>query len=300
MVFVLVLRYISFEYIWAHMGVVRREGDWRLEKRDGGIYEITYDGATELKIVTSDYSPDIVDERVGVGVPVHEVNSFSEAETLFKKKAKSNSPSLFGDFGLSGGGASKTGSNNFGSEFDFGSDNGDRLEELEKLPPGGFALLLIGVGTYVVYSSEFAYRSTLFLFGVSMALAGFGILGWAGVVYKTQSARQAWEFLVTVRDEKEGSNGRTSSGESERTPPAPQSLKDDLYFKRASQKCEWCDERIDQPHVHHIEPRREGGPNTPSNLIVLCPGCHAKADRGAISKTKLRAKIRRQMKSSGT
>ncbi|MFP8958140.1 HNH endonuclease [Natrialbaceae archaeon A-CW3] len=66
-----------------------------------------------------------------------------------------------------------------------------------------------------------------------------------------------------------------------------------MYFERASQKCEWCDERVDHPEVHHIRPRSEGGPNTRSNLIVLCPGCHRKADSGGISQTKLRAKVRR-------
>lgn len=282
------------------MGVVRREGDWRLEKRDAGVYEITYDGATEVKIVTSDYSPDLVDERVGVGVPVHETNSFSEAETIFKERVKSGSPSQFDGFGLPNGGIGGTGNRDFGSGFSFGSGDEDGLKELEKLPPRGFALMLIGVGAYIVYSSGVAFGSIPFQFGVIMAMIGIGILGWAGVVYKTQSAGEAWEFLTTVRDEKPRSNESTSSEESERTPPAPQSLKDDLYFDRANQKCEWCSERIDQPHVHHIEPRRDGGPNTPSNLIVLCPGCHAKADRGAISKTKLRSKVRRHTKSSAT
>lgn len=79
----------------------------------------------------------------------------------------------------------------------------------------------------------------------------------------------------------------------EQTPPAPEKLKNDLYFDRANQCCEWCETWVDQPHVHHIKPRREGGPNNRMNLIVLCPNCHTKADRGAISRSKLKAKLRR-------
>jgi len=39
--------------------------------------------------------------------------------------------------------------------------------------------------------------------------------------------------------------------------------------------------------VHHIVPRREGGTNRDSNLIVLCPSHHRLADRGAIPRRRL-------------
>lgn len=39
--------------------------------------------------------------------------------------------------------------------------------------------------------------------------------------------------------------------------------------------------------VHHIVPRREGGTNKDSNLIVLCPSHHRLADRGAIPRRRL-------------
>lgn len=72
-------------------------------------------------------------------------------------------------------------------------------------------------------------------------------------------------------------------------------MKDDIFFERADQECEWCGERTDAPGVHHIEPRSEDGPHEYDNLIALCPTCHRKADKAAISKTKLKAKTSRQM-----
>jgi len=35
------------------MGVVRREGDWRLEKQSEGVYEITFRREPQMKILTS-------------------------------------------------------------------------------------------------------------------------------------------------------------------------------------------------------------------------------------------------------
>ncbi|MFB6107425.1 MAG: hypothetical protein ABEJ82_01130, partial [Haloplanus sp.] len=71
------------------MGVVRREGDWRLEKVQDGLYEVTCQKRTELKIVTSEYNPTAFDdERYGMAVPVREVNSFSDAESIFEEMAR--------------------------------------------------------------------------------------------------------------------------------------------------------------------------------------------------------------------
>lgn len=72
-------------------------------------------------------------------------------------------------------------------------------------------------------------------------------------------------------------------------------MRNDIIFERADQKCEWCGERTDSPEVHHIEQRSEDGSNEYDNLIALCPGCHALADKGGISKTKLEEKTSRQM-----
>lgn len=125
-----------------------------------------------------------------------------------------------------------------------------------------------------------------------MASGGVLIFAWAGVIYKTKGWAEAQEFLVTVDEDTAES---TSSDTPEKTPPPSEKLKNELIFDRAGQQCEWCEERFDHPHVHHITPRREGGPNDPENLIVLCPNCHEKADREAIPRSKLRAKVRRQI-----
>lgn len=54
-------------------------------------------------------------------------------------------------------------------------------------------------------------------------------------------------------------------------------------------KCEYphCRENISL-EVHHIVARSNGGTNRPSNLIVLCPTHHHKADRGSINATRLK------------
>ena len=81
----------------------------------------------------------------------------------------------------------------------------------------------------------------------------------------------------------------------EKTNPTPENLKNELYFERANQHCEWCEEWVDTPEIHHIVPRSEGGKNTAGNLIVLCPNCHRKADRGVLSRSKLEYKLNRQL-----
>tara|TARA_Y100001970_G_scaffold292291_1_gene432950 strand:+ start:15 stop:575 length:561 start_codon:yes stop_codon:yes gene_type:complete len=80
----------------------------------------------------------------------------------------------------------------------------------------------------------------------------------------------------------------------EKTNPTPENLKNELYFERANQHCEWCEEWVDTPEIHHIVPRSEGGKNTTGNLIVLCPNCHRKADHGVLSRSKLEYKLNRK------
>lgn len=291
--------YIPVESIYSRMGVVRRKGEWRLEKVDDGLYDVTCDETIEARITTSDYEADLFDEGYAVGVPSYEAESPSKAIDLFDEIVADGSPSTVSS---SGPAVDSIGSNG-GIEFEYSADGTDDnfAEMLEDLPPGGFALVLALTGSIVLYSSSFTVGSPASYLGAGMVLIGIAIFGWAAMLFSTSGASEAWDFLMTA-DSDEDSNTRSSGSneESERTPPAPQSLKDELYFERANQQCEWCGERADQPEVHHIEPRSEGGPNEPSNLIVLCPGCHAKADRGGISKTKLRSKVRRLTESSET
>lgn len=270
------------------MGVVRRDGDWRLEKLEDEVYAITYDHALEAKVVTSDYDPGIYDERFDITAPVHKVDSFQDAVDLLEEFASSGKPSSMrglGGFSNSGGGI----------ELEFPSDGvSDGESDIGDLPPGGISLVLLIAGGIFVYSSGFALDSVSFLIGVAMLVSGIAIVGWGLALAQRDGISAAVKFLSTIEDNSKGQKKDSqSSNEPEKTPPAPQSLKDELYFERADQQCEWCDDRTDQPEVHHITPRSEGGPNEPPNLIVLCPGCHAKADRGAISKTKLQSKVRR-------
>jgi 5-methylcytosine-specific restriction endonuclease McrA len=61
-----------------------------------------------------------------------------------------------------------------------------------------------------------------------------------------------------------------------------------LVLRRDGARCQVCgfDTLVE---VHHIIPRRHGGPDTLDNLITLCPNHHTMADRGLISVEELRA-----------
>lgn len=50
-------------------------------------------------------------------------------------------------------------------------------------------------------------------------------------------------------------------------------------FERDGWRCVAC--RTRGPlQAHHIHPRSQGGPDHPSNLVSLCPACHATMDGG--------------------
>ncbi|MFC7196702.1 HNH endonuclease [Halosimplex aquaticum] len=138
-------------------------------------------------------------------------------------------------------------------------------------------------------TSGIQFGSIVFLVGSGFLIGGIGIIGLAFL--SAETAAEGFEKLLTI--EESSTEAKDTDDGTEKTPPAPESLKNDLYFERADQQCEWCGEQVDQPEVHHIVPRSEGGPNDRSNLIVLCPNHHRKADAGAISRSKLKSKIRR-------
>lgn len=256
------------------MGVVRREGDWRLEKRSEGVYVITFQREPQMRVLTSEGS---TRNRAGPTIgttPVREVSSFNEAEGLFQEKAHGPPP-----LGMSSstGGRSSSGTN---EDFD-----------LSDLSPLGFGVSFLGAGALLLYVFHDASNSYIVLFAVGSVGIGIIPFAYAGYLFRTEGLRSAWNFLVTVDDDSNSSNSTTNEGE--KTPPAPEKLKNRLIFDRAGQQCEWCEESFDHLQVHHIEPRREGGPNGPENLIVLCPNCHENADREAIPRSKLKAKVKR-------
>lgn len=285
------------------MGVVRRDGKWRLEKLEEGHYEVTHQQKPQAKVLTTDYSPGMMDDASFALIPVHEVSSYAEAEGIFEEYAHGGQPD-----GLTsiGGGNSSPGSfgdrGNLGLEFgsddrnsfDFDHEDGDSLADVENLPPGGIAVVLLFAGGLLLSMFGFAPNEPMSLLGAGLVGLGIMILAWALIIFRSRGWRDAVEFLVTVDNEKASSTMISSDGSEEpkTTPPAPEKLKNELIFGRAAQDCEWCGEHLDNPEVHHIEPRSEGGPNEPKNLIVLCPTCHRKADNGGISRTKLRGKLR--------
>lgn len=64
-----------------------------------------------------------------------------------------------------------------------------------------------------------------------MIVAGLVILGWGGVIYRKEGAGAALEFFFAVDEEDSETTEETGSNDkTEKTPPAPQSVKDDLYF----------------------------------------------------------------------
>jgi len=267
------------------MGVVRREGDWRLEKLEEGHYEISYQRDPQAKVITPEYEAGMMDDATLSALPVHEVGSYSEAEGIFEEHTYGGSPAGF----------AAPNSSSSADEFNLGFDSATAEEGSDEdmnLPPGGLALALLFAGGVVVYGTGLSFDSPSFMIGSGLGLIGLAILAWAVVLYQKRGPEEAIDFLMTT-DEGDKSPSSSSAGndEVETTPPAPEKLKNRLIFERAEQQCEWCEKHLDNPEVHHIEPRSEGGPNEPENLIVLCPNCHRKADGGGISRTKLEAKV---------
>lgn len=120
------------------------------------------------------------------------------------------------------------------------------------------------------------------------ALLATGILAIAWWKGQSDGAAAGLRWLLTPVGKTEDGDSTADSDSVEKTPPAPQGLRNELYFERANKRCEWCDDSTDQPEVHHITPRSEGGANERDNLIVLCGSCHNKADSGSIARNKLR------------
>jgi hypothetical protein len=282
------------------MGVVRREGPWRLEKEEEGHYSITHEKDTQAKVTTPDYSPGMMDDVSLAAVPVHKVDSSGEAKGVFEEYAEGGGQGgmdllLGGNTGTEGsksGGDVELGGSG-GGTLDLESPDADLDDGIENIPPGGFAVALSLTGGLVLSVTGFAPDETMFLAGIAFVGVGFVIFAWAGFLFRKRGWDEAAEFLLTTEEEDQSSKpGGKSESSTTKTPPAPEKIKRELIFERAEQECEWCGDFVDNLEVHHIEPRREGGSNDPQNLIVLCPNCHRNADSGGISRNKLRQKIR--------
>jgi hypothetical protein len=258
------------------MGVVRREGDWRLEKRRDGVYEITFRREPQLKVYTSS---DSVDRGMGMieSSPIREVASYSEAERLFEEKAKGGAPMGMTPSSSSGGS---------------GASGSRESVDLNEFPPYGVGLVFLAAGGFMVYLFWNAENALGVPIGALFIVVGLTPFVYAGYLYRTEDWRAAFNYLIEA--DSDSSSERSTDGDTGKTPPLTQKSKQKLKFDRADHECEWCDEHHDHLEVHHIKPRSEGGPNEASNLIVLCPNCHRKADRESITRTNLKAKVERQ------
>jgi 5-methylcytosine-specific restriction protein A len=95
----------------------------------------------------------------------------------------------------------------------------------------------------------------------------------ARLVAKTPLARTGWAAL----DRKPAKPAR-------RRDTGPQRGVVDAVYERAQHCCELCTLAVGpvrgtDHHLHHRRPRRAGGSsdpatNWPSNILLLCPGCH--------------------------
>lgn len=168
-------------------------------------------------------------------------------------------------------------------------------EGIEEVGPIGALVLALVVGGFLLFSNPLTDSMNTVRWGIIAvcALVAVAVVALTYRAYQKDGVRGATSWLIGDGDE--GETKAPSNQSNEKTPPAPESLKNELIFERADLDCEWCGDHVDQPEVHHIQPRSEGGPNTQANLAVLCPNCHRKADRGGISRSKLKAKIRRQI-----
>lgn len=183
-----------------------------------------------------------------------------------------------------------------GSSTGVGASHREKQEfedfSLDDTPPIGAAVAGTAVAAFLLSSGNLIANRPLIRWGLILGSLGI-TLSVAALFYRRVSMNGLSAGIDwLLGNEKDSVTGTESSTDSaERTPPAPQSLKDDLYFERAEKQCEWCKIHVDSPDVHHITPRNEGGANSPDNLIVLCPNCHRKADRGVMSQSKLERAI---------
>jgi len=272
------------------MGVVRREGDWRLEKREEGLYEITYQKDVQIKVVTPDHNSGRFEDPMIDTVPVREVGSYAEAKGLFEEQAHGSPPSGF-NLGGSDPMEPIDTSISQGSERELAAGDGG-LEDIDA-PPGMIAIASVIVGGIFLFNQGWQPSEPVFQAGALIAVGGVLILGWGVLIGKSKGWGAATEFLFQSEDGNSSSRKSGSNSDVETTPPPSKKTKNAIIFDRADQRCEWCGDRSDHLEVHHIEPRSKGGSNDLSNLIALCPDDHRKADAGGISKTKLNAKVRR-------
>jgi len=73
------------------MGIIMKDNDWRLRKKEDGLYLVTYNKEPQRKIITNDYSSrNIVSEKYEFDMPVDDVESFEDAKSIYKSEVEKN------------------------------------------------------------------------------------------------------------------------------------------------------------------------------------------------------------------
>jgi len=73
------------------MSIIVRDNDWRLKKKEDGLYLVTYNKEPQRKIITNDYSSrNIVSEKYEFDMPVDDVESFEDAKSIYKSEVEKN------------------------------------------------------------------------------------------------------------------------------------------------------------------------------------------------------------------
>ena len=163
---------------------------------------------------------------------------------------------------------------------------------LNELSPTFEGIGILSISILVLWYTLTSISPASDAFTIALGMSAIGILAAAGDILDYYDMDDYIDF--SNLDSANDSSRKKKENIKKKTPPVPAALKNKLYYERANGACEHCGERVDQPHVHHIKPRADGGPNTMSNLIVLCPNCHSKADSGLIARHRLRYRARQQ------
>ncbi len=85
--------------------------------------------------------------------------------------------------------------------------------------------------------------------------------------------------------------------EKRRRKSVPTSIKKEVLYKQ-NYKCAKCGKKLPPTrHFHHKKAVSKGGKNTVSNVIALCPNCHAKIHhRQRVKKANKKARAKKKKK----
>ncbi|MXR50116.1 hypothetical protein GRX03_00635 [Halovenus sp. WSH3] len=173
------------------MGVVKREGDWRLEKRGEGVYEVTYQKDVEVRIYTEDAPPDA---QMGFDtIKTRQVSSYHDAEEIFEQYAHGEQPMGMGTLQAATGETSTT-----------PATTGDEIT-LSEVPPAGIAFVMIVAGSFTLYLYSQNPMMIFLPVGALMLVAGIGIIAYGLYLGSAEGWREASTFLMTTEQERQNS-----------------------------------------------------------------------------------------------